>query len=327
MKTVLKIATLFLIVLGACQSDYSEDTSQAPVSERFPWEEGVPYDQIEVPCLDELISKKTFNAYDESLKQYIRSNPNRPDSLRHVIYLLPLGHMTEEMTKLLTDEVHYLSVFFQMDVKLMPLVPFADLKAIDSVQTRLDPGSNYNGKLDKGGHDQIVREQLETNSLMKHFIQPNMPPDAVVIIGVTEHDLYARGYNWLYGSTIRKSGIGVISTHRITEYPYQMKPNLRKVISKQVANGFSIKNTKDYDCLLNFHKNRNELTNGVFYLSPRALEKLCFSTGFDHQTRFKALTNFWQKEGNEEMVSHYEHCLERLLTCEHTTSSKSDIAD
>ncbi len=253
-----------------------------------------------------LHKRVNFKNRDQSLIDYAKSNPNRPDSIRKVIYLLPLGDMSEAMESLLNEEIAYLSKFFQLPVKVLPRIPFNDIKKIDSVKTRMYSSPSY-GRIK--GENLNLTEQIEGNSLMEFFVLPNKPADAIVILGITDHDLYSRNYNFIYGTSSLKGGAGLISTHRLQDNPYETQSNIRKSATKQIANAFSIFNVKDYLCVMNFHKSVEELERGVYYLSPLALQKLKINIGFDYNKRFADLRDFWKTQDNPYMVDFYSKCL------------------
>lgn len=255
----------------------------------------------------DLHKKNTLKTYDQSVEDFLKSNPRRPDSIRKVIYLLPLGDMDSLTSAIITAETDYLQKFFQLEVKVMPGVAFDDLKRISKIKTRMatDP---FDGK--KGGPHNGDEEQIEANSLIKNYIVPNMPKDAIVVIGVTAHDIYGSGYNYLFGTSSLKDGTGLVSVHRLMGFDPEM--NIRKVISKQVTNVFSINNVKDYDCLLNFHNNSDELEKGTVHLSPIALQKLKLAIGFDYKKRTQDLLDFWKQKGHLQNSDYYAKCLKAL---------------
>jgi archaemetzincin len=131
-------------------------------------------------------------------------------------------------------------------------------------------------------------------------------------LGITEHDIYSPKMNFIYGTSYLNKGVGLISTYRIADYYYEAKSNIRKVVTKQIINLFSIANVKDYVCVSNFHNNIEELRAGVFFISPRALEKLKYNIGFDHRKRFNELRNFHHKESEKNMEAYYEKCIQLM---------------
>ncbi len=261
--------------------------------------------------IDNLHERLTWKDYDKSLTDYINSNPNKVDSLHRVIYLLPFGNMKPEVEKLIREEVGYLKAFFQLDVKILERIPYESIKKMASIQTRMVPSSDFNYYSKMKGGTPTLREQIQANSFMKAVMQQNKPKDAVAVLGITEHDIYNPNYNYLFGTSELKDGIGLVSTFRLIDYGQETKYNIRKVVSKQIVNMFSILNVKDFKCVMNFHKDIIELNRGEFDLSPKALEKLKYAIGFDYTKRFEDLAKFWTKENNNSEVKYYEECSRR----------------
>jgi len=267
--------------------------------------------------IDDLHERLTFKDYDKSLIDFINSNPNKTDSTRKVVYILPFGNMKPEVEKIIHSEVKYLKAFLQLDVKILDRIPYDSIKKISSIQTRLVPNSDfeYYSKL-KGGTP-TLREQIQANSFIDAVIKKNKPKDAVVVLGVTEHDIYNPNFNYLFGISDLRDGAGLVSTFRLIDYGQETKYNIRKVVSKQIVNMFSIPNVKDYKCVMNFHNNIEELYYGKFDLSPRALEKLKYAIGFNYSKRFDDLSIFWTKENNSNEVKYYNECSRRIKKASH----------
>lgn len=301
MKQISILIGLGILLLSSCISTTTDHESSDSTT-------NVALDTTgaDLSYLEHLHKRLNLKTYDQSLADYAKSNPNKTDSIRKVIYLLPLGDMSEDIAKLLNEETDYLAKFFQLEVKVLPHIPFNDIQKIDRVKTRMNPSPSH-GKLK--GDNLNLTEQIEGNSLMEHFVIPNKPADAVVILAITDHDLYTQKYNFIYGTSNLKGGAGLISTHRLQHYPYETKSNIRKAATKQIINAFSIPNVKDYKCVMNFHNSVDELEMGVFYVSPIALEKLKINIGFDYNKRFTDLRNFWKTQDNNSMVDFYSKCL------------------
>ncbi|MGE0562634.1 MAG: hypothetical protein AB7O47_12525, partial [Flavobacteriales bacterium] len=184
----LSTLTIFLsvaVLLTSCTTD-KPDKDDKQTTDKTDLPATIDMTGVDLSCLDDLHKRTTFNIFDQTLAEYINSNPNRPDNVRKVIYLLPLGDMSQELVSLIRGEQDYLRIFFQMDVQIMKRVPFDDLKRIDSVKTRRDPNYHSYGKFEGKGNDENIREQIDASSLIKHFINPNMPKDAIVVLGITD---------------------------------------------------------------------------------------------------------------------------------------------
>lgn len=300
------VAGFSLLLCSACTEGASEE-----IAEEEEIELKLDTTGAGLLAIEHLHEKINLKNKDKSLVEYANSDPNRPTGDQRVIYIMPLGYMSTEVEDALRMEEKYLEIFFQLEVEIMNRIPFDDLTN-EQVVTRSRSEYIYGGKYDKEEIPVNVSEQIETNSLLDHYVVPNMPEDAVAVLAVTDHDIYSPKYNFLFGSSRSAKHAGVISTHRLREDPRHEKYNIRKVMSKQIANLFSISNVKDYVCLMKFANSVYELQEKPMYLSPRVLEKLKVSIGFDHDKRFMQLRNFWFEEGNVEMTDYYDACLESI---------------
>ncbi len=306
MRTFALFIILFCLFLISSCSNQENNSTSITIS---------PEDTVGISLsnFDELHHRNTLKPKDRSLVEYINSAPNKLNGNKKVVYLMPFGHMKPEVEEIINQEVDYLECFLQVPVKILDRVSYDEIKSLDQVKTRMVPENDfaYFSKM-KGDETQNLREQIQASSFIDQYIMKHQPEDAIAVLGITEHDIYNPKYNYLFGSSKLKGGAGLVSTYRLIDYGDQTKYNIRKVISKQLVNLFSIKNVKDYECLLNFHNSKEELEAGSFIMSPKALEKLKYSVGFDYSKRFKDLRNFWMEEGNKQMVEYYESCLKKF---------------
>ena len=299
MKNLIKIILLISILFAGCNNDKREKSD-------------IKIDTVGLSLnyIERLHTRKTLKDYDKTLIDYIKSKPNRPDSIHKVVYILPFGNMKPEIEEIIKKEIQYLEIFLQLPVKYLDRIPYDTIKDMETIKTRLVPDSDYDYYSKMKGEIESLREQIEASSFIDNYLIPNKPKDAIAILGITEHDIYNPKYNYLFGISRLKNGVGLISTFRLIDYGENTKYNIRKVASKQIVNMFSIKNVKDYDCLLNFHYDIYELMDGEFKLSPRALEKLKYNIGFDYNKRFMELEDFWNIDDNEQFVKYYQECQE-----------------
>jgi len=267
--------------------------------------------------IEDLHERLTLKDYDKSLIDFINSNPNKVDSTRKVVYLLPFGNMKPEVEKLIQEEVEYLKAFLQLEVKVLDRIPYGTIKKMTTIQTRMVPSSDFDYYSKMKGETPTLREQIQATSFINAVMKQNKPKDAVAVLGITEHDIYNPKYNYLFGISELKDGVGLVSTFRLIDYGQETKYNIRKVVSKQIVNMFSIPNVKDFKCVLNYHDNIEDQSQGKFDLSPRALEKLKYAIGFDYSKRFDDLVKFWTKENNKEEVKYYEECFQRTKKASH----------
>lgn len=304
------------VLIWSCNSDKSKTTNpdNENKTENKLTDDTTGYS---LKSIDDLHERLTLKDYDKSLIDFINSNPNKVDSIRKVVYLLPFGNMKPEVENLIQEEVEYLKAFLQLEVKVLDRIPYDSIKKMTSIQTRMVPNSDfdYYSKM-KGGTPNLT-EQIQATSFIDAVMKQNKPKDAVAVLGITEHDIYNPKYNYLFGISELKDGVGLVSTFRLIDYGQETKYNIRKVVSKQIVNMFSIPNVKDFKCVMNFHNNIEELYQGKFDLSPRALEKLKYAIGFDYSKRFDDLAKFWTKENNKVEAKYYEECSRRTKNASH----------
>ena len=303
MKNLLII--LVLLTSFSCNTTTEKESTQVEIETKN--------ELSTLSALDELHHRKTLARKDKSFQDYIDDSPNRPTEKQKTIYLLPFGNMKPEVKTIIEEEVKYLEIFFELPIKILDDVPYDEIQDLSKVKTRMisERTFGYFSK-EKGGNIENLREQIQATSFIDHYMLDNKPDDAICVLGITEHDIYNPKYNYLFGSSRTKSGVGLISTFRLIDYGELTTYNIRKIVSKQIVNMFSVKNVKDYDCLLNFHPDKLALQRANFQLSPMALEKLGYNIGFDQKERFEALEKFWLNEDNPEMVEYYKKCQELI---------------
>lgn len=310
METFNKALILLLLVITGCNSTKTENLTEYQEGSKYNIDSSI----ISLSYINHLHIRKTLKDYDETLNDYIKSNPNKPDSAKTTVYILPFGNMKPEVEEIIRLEIDYLEAFLQLPIKILDRVPYSEIKNLKDIKTRMVPDSDFMNFSKMKGEIGSLREQIEVGSFFDNYLIKNKPADAIIVLGITEHDIYSPKYNYLFGSSRLNDGIGLVSTFRLIDYRENSKYNIRKVISKQIVNAFSIKNVKDYECLLNFHISKEELEKGEFKISPRALEKLKYCIGFDYNKRFKDLEEIWSKEGNFKMVKYYKECQNKPTT-------------
>lgn len=296
------ITVVMTVLIWSCNSDQTKQLNQKSVDTT----------SYSLKSIDNLHERLTLKDYDKSLTDFINSSPNKVDTIKNVVYLLPFGNMKPEIQKLIQAETEYLEAFLQLKVRVLDRIPYDSIKNISSIQTQMVPISDFEYYSKMKGGTPTLTEQIQANSFMDAVIKNNKPKDAIAVLGITEHDIYNSKYGYLFGISELKGGVGLVSIFRLIDYGQDTKNNIRKVISKQIINMFSIPNVRDYKCVLNFHDNIQELYRGEFDLSPRALEKLKYAIGFDHSKRFDDLAKFWIKENNQKEAKYYQECLLRI---------------
>jgi len=130
-----------------------------------------------------------FNAYPNS-------GFNRPNSVRNVIYILPLGKFSAEVSPPIEALRAYAEAYFELGVKVLPAA------ALD--EKLFKPRTN----------DHTQKRQLHTISILNH-LKTLLPPDAFCLLGVTMEDLYpAKSWNYVFGQASLSERVGIYSFAR-----------------------------------------------------------------------------------------------------------------
>ena len=209
MKPILVSALFFSILIGCVQ----QETSNASDSEKE--ESSIDITGLSISSIDSLHIRNTVKNFDASLTDYIKSKPNRPDDERKVIYILPFGNMRPEVKEIIVDEIAYLEAFFQMEVKMMNTISYGVIQNNTNIKTRLINVTDFNRFSDvKGGNISNLREQIQAKSMMQDFLIKYKPKDAVMILGITEHDIYNPNYNFQEKNTRSASGLSRSIFHK-----------------------------------------------------------------------------------------------------------------
>ncbi|MCR6639690.1 MAG: hypothetical protein NVV82_12090 [Sporocytophaga sp.] len=219
------IITLFTVLMWNCNPDKIKQTKEK--NEKL----ALDTTGYSLKVIDDLHERLTLKDYDINLVDYINSKPNKVDSTREVVYLLPFGNMKPEVEKIIQGEVEYLKAFLQLEVKVLDRIPYDSIRKIASIQTRLVQTSDFEYYSKMKGGAPTLTEQIQARSFIDAVMKDNKPKDAIAVLGITEHDIYndPQG-NFLFGISELKNGVGLISTFRLIDHGPETKYNIRKVV-------------------------------------------------------------------------------------------------
>lgn len=223
---------------------------------------------------------QTFDAYR-------RSAANRPDAVRRIIYLQPIGEFSDEATPSLEELRNYAAAFFQVDVKILP--PYRPHE--EEFSPRRNP---------HGGQRQIL-----TTDVMK-FLQARLPADAGCLLGITMADLYPQAsWNFVFGQASLVSRVGVYSFVRYDpvfsgeirrkDFQSLILARSAKVLVHETAHMFGLTHCIYYDCVLNGSNHLDETDARPQHLCPVCLRKLHHAAGFDAVKRYEDLFRFYRR--------------------------------
>jgi archaemetzincin len=233
----------------------------------------------------------------QSLHDFIRSDPNRPDERRDVIYLQPFGSWCEESYPPLAVLQHYVRAFFLREVAVLPAL---ELESID-VTERHNPHEG--------------QRQLLTTDLLR-FLARRLPDDAHCLLGISMLDLYPDpNWNFVFGQASLRNRVGVYSFARYTEEGDRWLTLRRslKVMAHEIGHMYGLTHCTFFDCGLNGSNHLEEADRRPIYLCPVCLRKLQWSSDFDPLQRYYSLDEFYRafryEDAAEFVRRRIEHCI------------------
>ena len=222
----------------------------------------------------------------QNYRQYLRAQPVKIDAKRRVIYVQPLGELSDTQRKIIDLTARHMAIYFDLPVKIR------DGVALDAVpRSARRPGP-------------LGSQQILTTYLLYDVLRPRLPKDAVVIIGLTATDLWpGEGWNYVFGQASLSDRVGVWSIHR-NGNPDAGEAALRlcllrtmKTATHETGHMFSMAHCTLYACNMCGCNHLGESDRRPLALCPHCLAKLCYATGANPTKRFEQLIQFYRVHG------------------------------
>ena len=227
----------------------------------------------------------------QTVDQYIRSQPNRPNAERKVLYIQPIGPFPDDKAQTLASVHAYARIFFSLEVKL--LAPVA-----------LSP------RLTQRVNDHTQKPQILTGDVLD-ALRAKLPKDAYCMIGVTMTDLYpAEAWNFVFGQASLRNRVAIYSFARYDPVFWGEEQNeqsdtrfLRRclqVFAHETGHMFGIRHCIYYHCLMNGSNSMRESDAAPLHACPVCLRKLSYNLRFNPIERYKKLSAFYRTHGLED---------------------------
>jgi archaemetzincin len=224
----------------------------------------------------------------QSFAAYIDSGPNLPNGQRRVIYLLPIGDFPPG-TPAMTSLAEIVKAFFTLEVRLLPRVPVADVRA----RTRV--------------HDVTSKRQLLAPDVLKWLVR-RVPEDAYALMAVTMEDLYPEeSWNFVYGMASLRERVGVQSFARQdaaffgeTRPPEWKLLLLRRAtwtLVHEISHMFGLSHCVYWQCVIAGSNNQAEADRQPLHPCPVCARKLHFALDYDPAQREADLAATLRKLG------------------------------
>lgn len=265
-----------------------------------------------VQDLKNRLSVQDVKITEDNKNDWMRSNPNDPSATfdrflkfepkglssdKTTIYIQTLGSLTPEHAKTLSEVREFLHAFYQMPVEIKR-----------SVGTQGIPSRR--GQLDADAiNASILHKQREQQK------------DAAAIIGVTESDLFARAYSFVFGHSSDTDRVNIWSMNRFgdSSNPAELKTILRRslrISAHELGHSFTMHHCKSNRCLMNGYNHLRDLDQAPLEMCSECLAKLFWMIGVrtpkQLKKRYENLIAFGEKNGLAEEVRTWKARLSML---------------
>lgn len=236
----------------------------------------------------------------QTFRDFQRSKKIKPQSDKKTIYLQPIGDFNELQKEQIKLTKEYLSIYFQLDAKILPVL-----------SNSVFPKSVRRTK--------EMNEQILAGYVLDSILIQRKPKDAVVLMGITEKDLFPRPeWNFVFGLASYQDCVGVTSMYRfsdgyLTDFNFNKSlERLIKISSHEIGHMFGISHCLNANCVMN---GTNSLSETDFHLA-RACSlcqlKLNSSLKYDNQKRLAELRKFFESRHLNSELAHVEKDIKLL---------------
>ncbi len=235
----------------------------------------------------------------QTLAQYIQTNPTQTDSIRNKIYITRIGKFSTAENQIVTKTARYLQAFYGLQVK------YVDLP---------DTSNYLQGVREKDTAD--FGMQLNATHVLNQVLAPIVPPDAAILIALTNIDLYpGNDWNYIFGLATLKKRVGVWSMKRFGDasQPEGFDNCFQRTIrtaTHEIGHMFTLRHCVKYECCMNGSNHLYELDDRPTYFCPDCLAKYCWNFKQPAQMHLTRVKQFWEEEKNTTMVAFYNKSIE-----------------
>jgi archaemetzincin len=250
----------------------------------------------------------------QTFAQYVRARPLRPDAIRRVIYIQPLGEFTATRRRIIALTADLVGRYFNLPVKVRPELP---LSVVPAEARRTHP---------TWGDRQIL-----TGYVLEKVLRPRLPKDAFAYVAFTTSDLWpGRGWNFVFGEASLRQRVGVWSLYRYGDPDAGQKQfrlcllRTLRVAAHELGHMFSMLHCTAYACGMCGSNSLAESDRRPLALCPECMAKVCWATQADPVARYRRLAAFCRANGLSAEAAAYNGFLKALGARPMTTSRPAE---
>ena len=216
----------------------------------------------------------------QTFDAYVASKFHPPTEQRKVLYLMPLGSFpagAPELAKLAT----IVRAYFTLEVRVMPAVPLATVKATSRV------------------NEHTRKRQLLAPDVLT-WMKPRVPEDAYAVMALTMVDLYPEeSWNFVFGMASLRDRVGVQSfaRHDPAFFGDAHAPGWEQLALKratwtvvhEISHMFGLSHCVHFVCVVAGSNSQAESDRAPLHACPVCYHKLWWAIRFDPVAREAAL--------------------------------------
>ena len=236
----------------------------------------------------------------QTFAQYVAFRGKQPVQAEvSTIYVQPFGEFDATQEKIVAQTADFMQRYFGLPVKLLPAQPTGEIPPeFHRIRNRT--------------------EQVEANWIMRHRLLPEMPADAVAMIGLVTCDLWEGNFNWVYGFASIGDRVGVWSLHRNGD-PHASESARQlclirtlKTAVHETGHILGIHHCIAYECCMNGTKSQEENDRKPIEFCPECLPKICWACQTNPADRSQQLGEFAKSVGMKKEARFWNTKYERL---------------
>lgn len=238
----------------------------------------------------------------QTFRQYLASRPVVPGGKRRVIYIQPLGTLTQTQRKIVDLAGDFLGRYYGLAVKVQAALPDS---AVPASARRTHPS---------WGDRQVL-----STYVLDEVLLPRLPDDAFACIALTASDLWpGRGWNFVFGQASLRRRVGVWSMYRFGD-PDRGADAFRlcllrtlRTAAHEMGHMCSMLHCTAYACGMCGSNSLGESDRRPLALCPECLGKVCWATNARPAERYGKLIEFCKAHGLKAEQAFYEKSLKAL---------------
>jgi archaemetzincin len=217
--------------------------------------------------------RSLFREKEQTFDDYVAGGPPRRTDLLTGFCIQPLGSVSERHAATIELLREYAEAFFGLEAAVLEPLPLFE-------KTHVPVRGQYN------------------SSMILDELAARVPAKALVHLGVTDRDLFARGKKFVFGEGSLERRAAICSVARLeTANAALFLRRALKLMTHEAGHTLAIAHCVNRRCVMQGSNTIEESDGHPFHLCPEDLRKLEWSSGVARAGRARKLHAFYVKVG------------------------------